>query len=178
MDPANTIPVPNQNTSFQGYMPKKNECNLFLSPVIAEDIITTVNACKSKASCDHNNIDMVIVKQVINYIAKPLAHLCSKSFECGVFPDNMKVAKVVPLFKAGDRSIFSNYRPTSLLSRFSKILEKLCNERLDKFIDKFQLLNNCQYGFRSHMSTSHALLDLVEESTSSIDVRQNLYWCV
>ena len=43
---------------------------------------------------------MVIVKQVINYIAKPLAHVCSKSFECGVFPDNMKVAKEIPLSKA------------------------------------------------------------------------------
>ena len=125
LDLANKIPVPNQNTSFHGYMPKKNECNLFLSPVLEEDIITTVNACKSKTSCDHNNIDMVIVKQVINYIAKPLAHVCSKSFECGVFPDDMKVAKVVPLFKARDRSLFSNYRPISLLSQFSKILEKL-----------------------------------------------------
>ena len=90
----------------------------------------------------------------------------------GVFPDNMKVAKVVPLFKAGDRSVFSNYRPISLLSQFSKILEKLFNERLDKFIDKFQLLNNCQYGFRSQMSTSHALMDLVEEITSSIDAKK------
>ena len=94
MDLANTIPVPNQNTSFHGYMPKKNECNLFLSPVLEEDIISTVNACKSKTSCDQNNIDMVIVKQVINYIAKPLAHVCSKSFECGVFPDNMKVVNI------------------------------------------------------------------------------------
>ena len=167
-----TSSMPNQNTSFHRYMPIKNECNLFLSPVLEEDIISTVNACKSKTSCDHNNIDMVIVKQVINYIAKPLAHVCSKSFECGVFPDNIKVAKVVPLFKAGDRSLFSNYRPISLLSQFSKILEKLFNERLDKFIDKFQLLNNCQYGFRSQMSTSHALLDLVEEITSSIDAKK------
>ena len=178
MDLANKIPVPNQNTSFHGYMPKKNECNLFLSPVLEEDVITIVNACKSKTSCDHNNIDMVLVKQVINYIAKPLAHVCSKSFECGVFPDNMKVAKVVPLFKAGDRSLFSNYRPISLLSQFSKILEKLFNERLDKFIDKFQLLNNCQYGFRSQMSTSHALLNLVEEITSSIDAKKSLLACL
>ena len=154
-------------------MPKTNECNLFLSPVLQEDIITTVNNCKSKTSCDHNNIDMAIIKQVINYIiAKSLAHVCSTSFEYGVFPDNMKVAKVVPLFKAGDRSVFSNYRPISLLSQFSKILEKLFNKRLDKFIDKFQLLNNCQYGFRSQMSTSHALMDLVEEITSSIDANK------
>ena len=103
----------------------KNECNLFLSHVLEEDIIATVNACKSKTSCDHNNIDMVIVKQVINYIAKPLAHVCSKSFECGVFPDNMKVAKVMPLFKAGDRSLFSNYRPISLLQRCITIFKNI-----------------------------------------------------
>ena len=121
VDLANKIPVPKQNKSCHDYMPKTNECNLFLSPVLQEDIITTVNNCKSKTSCDHNNIDMVIIKQVINYIAKPLAHVCSTSFEHGVFPDNMKVAKVVPLFKAGDRSVFSNYRPISLLSQFSKI---------------------------------------------------------
>ena len=172
VDLANKIPVPKQNKSFHDYMPKTNECNLFLSPVLQEDIITAVKNCKSKTSCEHNNIDMVIIKQVINYIAKPLAHVCSTSFEHGVFPDNMKVAKVVPLFKAGDRSVFSNYRPISLLSQFSKILEKLFNERLDKFIDKFQLLNNCQYGFRSQMSTSHALMDLVEEITSSIDAKK------
>ena len=68
MDLANKIPVPNQNTSFHGYMPKKNECNLFLSPVLEEDIISRVNACKSNTSCDHTNIDMVIVKQVIKAI--------------------------------------------------------------------------------------------------------------
>ena len=71
MDLANKIPVPNQNTSFHGYMPKKNECNLFLSPVLEEDMITRVNTGKSKTLCDHNNIDTVIVKQVIDYIAKP-----------------------------------------------------------------------------------------------------------
>ena len=109
----------------------------------------------------------------VNCIAKPLVHVCSKSFEYGVFLDNMKVAKVIPLFKAGDRSVFSNYRPISLLSQFSKKkLEKLFNERLHNFINKFQLLNNCQYGFRSQMSTSHALMDLVEEITSSIDAKK------
>ena len=61
MDLANKIPVPKQNKSFHDYMPKTNECNLFLSPVLQEDIITTVNNCKSKTSCDHNNIDMVII---------------------------------------------------------------------------------------------------------------------
>ena len=85
VDLANKIPVPKQNKSFHDYMPKTNECNLFLSPVLQEDIITTVNNnCKSKTSCDHNNIDMVIIKQVIKYIAKPFAqcaqHLLNKVY--------------------------------------------------------------------------------------------------
>ena len=101
-----------------------------------------------------------------------------KTFECGVFPDNMKVAKEIHLFKADDRSLFSNYRPKSLLSQFSKTLEKLFNERLDNFIDKFQLLNNCQYGFSSLMSTSHALLDLMKGITSSVDAYKSLLLCL
>ncbi len=72
---------------------------------------------------------MKVVKKFVSYIAKQ-----------GVFPDNMKIGKVIPLYKAGDRNVFSNYRLISLLSQFSKILEKLFNERLDKFIDKCNLI--------------------------------------
>ena len=81
--------------------------------------------CKSMTWCDHNSIDMGIVKQLINYIVKPSAHVCSKSFEYCVFPDNIKVAKVISLFKAGDRSLFSKYRPISLLSQFSKTIGEI-----------------------------------------------------
>ena len=62
--------------------------------------------------------------------------------------------------------------PYPCYHNFQKILETLFNEGLEKFIDKFQLLNNCQYGFRFQMSTSHALMDLVEEITSSIDANK------
>ena len=84
----------------------------------------------------------------------------------------MKIGKVIPLYKAGDRNVFSNYRPISLLSQFSKILEKLFNERLDKCIDKCNVLNNSQYGFRNKMCTTHALINLVEEISSSLDAKK------
>ena len=67
---------------------------------------------------------------------------------------------------------FQTIDPYPCYHNFQKKLGKLFNERLHKFIDKFQLLNNCQYGFRSQMSTSHALMDLVEEITSSIDAKK------
>ena len=140
---ANKIAPPNQHD----YLITKNKSSIFLDPVLEQDIIATVNSCKSKTSCDFNGIDMKVVKTVVSYIARPLSDICNKSFTQGVFPDNMEVGKVIPLYKAGDRNVFSNYRPISLLSQFSKILQKLFNERLDKFIDKCNLLNDCQYGF-------------------------------
>ena len=87
----------------------------------------------------------------------------------GLFPSKMKIAKVVPLFKSGEKGVFTNYIPISLLPQFSKILEKLYNDRLDKFLSKYDVLSPSQYGFRSNMSTSRALLGLVEEITNALD---------
>ena len=67
------------------------------------------------------------------------------------------------------QNVFTNYRPISLLPQFSNILEKLHNNRLDLFIDKGNILSPSQYGFRSSMSTTEGLLDLVEEITTSLE---------
>ncbi len=85
---------------------------------------------------DCNDIDMKLVKQISVGISKPLTYICNLSFRTGTFPRNMKIAKVMPLFKSGDSHNFTNYRPVSLLPQFSKILEKLFNNRLDAFIEK------------------------------------------
>ena len=81
----------------------------------------------------------------------------------------MKKAKVIPLYKNGERNRFSNYRPISLLPQFSKVLEKLFYVRANNFIEKCSLLNENQYGFRNNRSTSDAILQLIENLTSAID---------
>ena len=81
----------------------------------------------------------------------------------------MTIARVITLYKAKKKDLFTNYRSVSLLPQFSKILEKIYYSRLDKFISKHDILSNSQYGFRQIMSTNLALLELVEELTSSID---------
>ena len=91
------------------------------------------------------------------------------SFTTGVFPDSIKTAKVIPLFKAGDKKSFSNYRPISILTQFSKILEKLFNNRLENFLEKYKILSDNQYGFRKNSSTSYALLKLIEDISNNID---------
>ena len=101
--------------------------------------------------------------------SEPLAHICNTSLMNGIFPDRMKIARVIPIFKNGDVKEFSNYRPASILPQFSKILEKVFHNRLMSFINDRQILNNSQFGFRKNMSTALAIIELVEEITTAID---------
>lgn len=78
------------------------------------------------------------------------------------------MAKVIPIYKAGEKHIFSNYRPVSVLSQFSKIPEKKFSTRLKNFINKHNMCDQ-QYGFRANRKTSHALIQLVEEITTAIE---------
>ena len=93
-----------------------------------------VKNAKNKISKDHDQFDMCLVKKIIPYIVKPLAHIGNTSLMNGISPDRMKIARVIPLFKNGDVKEFSNYRPVSILPQFSKILEKVFHNRWMSFI--------------------------------------------
>lgn len=123
--------------------------SFFLGEVSDSDIISVVSKLKNKTSCDSDGLDMFIVKNTIDCISNPLKYIINLSFNTGRFPIKMKVAKIIPLFKSGDRHGLSNYRPISLLSQFSKVIEKMFVEKLDSFIEKHFLLNDSQFGFRS-----------------------------
>ena len=84
-------------------------------------------------------------------------------------PVELKISRVVPLFKAGHKSIFSNYRPISVLPAFSKILEKLLYNRLIDYLSKYNLLTDNQFGFRKNHSTEYALALLYNKISSAID---------
>ena len=142
---------------------------MFISAVLEDELINLVKNLSNKTSTDHNHISMSLVKNVISDISKPLTYIANKSFSQGCFPEQMKIAKVLPLYKNGDRELVTNYRPVSLLPQFSKIIEKLFANRLDSFIIKHGLINNWQYGFRSNRSTSLALIEYIEEISNSID---------
>ena len=112
---------------------------------------------------------MNLVKDIIDTVSEPMRHICNISISQGIFPEEMKTAKVVPLFKANDIKEYGNYRPVSILPQFSKILEKIINNRITKFIKVNDILAEEQYGFRDNCSTASALLDLVETISSSLD---------
>lgn len=84
----------------------------------------------------------------------------------------MKIAKVIPIHKTGDKQKFTNYRPISILSQFSKILEKIFHKRLFSYVDKQNILCEQQYGFRPDRTTTLALVDLVEKISNAIANKQ------
>ena len=147
--------------------------SFYLSPTNAKEIINVVNKFQAKMTKDTNDIDMKLIKETILEIAQPLTFICNLSFQTGIFPDAMKTARVTPIFKHGDKHTFSNYRPISVLPQFSKIIEKIFVCRLDKYLEKFQLLNDHQYGFRNNRSTSMAIMDLIENISTAIDSKQH-----
>ena len=132
-----------------------------INPVSEDEVVNIIKSCKPKHSKDCDDINMYVLSKVTDQIVKPLVHIFNLSFSSGIFPSEMKTAKVIPVFKSGNRSDFSNYRPISLLSQFSKILDKLFNLRLEQFLISNETLSNCQYGIRSCMSTVHAALELI-----------------
>ena len=94
-------------------------------------------------------------------------YITNLSFQTGVFPRELKITNIVPIFKAGDEMVFTNYRPVSVLPVFSKILERLMYNRLIEYINENKLLYKYQFGFQKGKSTYMAVLTLVD--TISLD---------
>ncbi len=87
----------------------------------------------------------------------------------GIFPDKLKFAKIIPIYKKDDETLFTNYRPISLLPVISKIFERTIFKQLYKFLNDNKLLYNSQYGFREGHSTDYAALKLVDSITLGMD---------
>ena len=167
------ITVADNAASIYDFMGQQCPNSMFINPVSEDEVVNIIKSCKPKHSKDCDDINMYVLSKVTDQIVKPLVHIFNLSFSSGIFPSEMKTAKVIPVFKSGNRSDFSNYRPISLLSQFSKILEKLFNLRLEQFLISNEILSNCQYGFRSCMSTVHAALELIESISTAVDNKKH-----
>ena len=95
-----------------------------------------------------------------------------------VFPDELKLARVISVYKCNDKQTLSNYRPISILTLFSKVLETAMYKSISKFLDSHSLIHDRQFGFRHNHSTTHAIITLVNkiiESVDSGDIAINLF---
>jgi len=105
---------------------------------------------RTKNTCGYDKISNRIIKLTAPFIISPLTYICNAVLSNGVFPDRLKYAVVKPIFKKGNKQEISNYRPISLFTFFSKIIEKLIYARLHAYIDMNNILVQEQYGFWTH----------------------------
>ena len=152
---------------FHTFLGKRVDESILLEPTTSVELI---NICKSlKNGTGAENIPMHIIIDSFEYISAPLTQIVNLSLAKGIFPDKLKISKIVPIYKADDPELFSNYRPISLLLNFSKIFEKVMYNRLIKFANTLEILYSLQSGFRKNHSTSLALIHLINKIASSID---------
>ena len=135
-----------------------------------EDMLKLIKNMKTKDSSGTDQISSRLLKQLAPTIHPILRVISNQSIATGIFPDCFKMAIVKPLFKnKGENTIFGNYRPISLLSSFSKIIERVVFDQLYSYMNNNNLFQNSQYGFRKNHSTEHAALEFIDHTAFEMD---------
>jgi len=154
---------------YSDFLNNQNENSFFINPTDPQEIEDIISQLQSSKATGPNSLPTNILKEIKKHISKPLCHLINISFESGEFPDIFKLAKIIPVFKSGSRVDVNNYRPISLLSNISKIIEKLMHSRLYKFLQQSKCFYQNQFGFRLKRSTSDALVCILDSLQSKMD---------
>ena len=162
--------MPKSNIDFNKYLGASNPNSLFLSPVTPKEIEDEISLLDNNKSSGINSISPIILKKLKPKISIPLSSLFNLSFETGIFPEILKYAKIIPVYKLkGSILDVQNYRPISLLSNIDKLFEKIMHYRVSRFLETCQCIYPLQFGFRKKHSTAHALLNIIELIKSALD---------
>ncbi len=140
--------------------PNPNPPNLELGITSPATVFNTIANLTPKNSVDIDGLSIKLITHIAITICTPLSNIFNLSITTGTFPSKLKRSRTVPIFKSGDPESCDNYRPISLLSSISKILEKLISVQLVNQLELNNLLYKHQYGFQRKKSTEHNLLQI------------------
>ena len=140
-----------------------------MTPTTPEEISDLIKTLISNKSTGSNSILTSILKKIKNEISIPLSAIINNSFKNEIFPNLLKSAQVIPVFKNGSRLSCNNYRPISLLSNIGKVIEKLIHKRLNHFLEQHKVFYALQFGFRLNTSTNNALMSITENIQTHSD---------
>ena len=152
--------------TFETYRQKWN--------TIQPENLLTVNKLKdaffslqTNKSPGHDGISFNVIKNCFGPLSTPLLNIFNLSLEKGIFPDELKIARVTPMYKTGDENDFGNYRPISVLPCFSKMLERIMYKRLYNHLSQNRMLYLKQFGFQKSHSAEHVIIQLIDQINSS-----------
>ena len=144
--------------------------SFFMSPITETQVLNLF------LGLDSNKVSIDIPNNMIKIAAYELSpiftNIFNESISTGVVPDILKISRITPIYKSGDTNEPHNCRPISILSVFSKVLERLVYNQLDSFLEKYNIMYNYQFGFRKKHSTEQAILELTDKLKSAIDNKQ------
>ena len=158
--------------NYSRYLSNPNEYSFFIKPTNAEEVLCEITKLKNNKSIGPSSIPRKFLKLFKTTLSEPISLIANISFSTGTFPSTLKTANVIPIYKKDDHTVCNNYRPISLLSNISKIIEKLVHKWLTTFLNKNAILYEKQFGFRNNHSTTHALLEITEKIKQACDAGQ------
>ena len=147
---------------------KQSDTNFKITHVDQMELKCAFDKLKVNKAPGFDDYNARVIKNLYDTIKVPLLHIINLSFKTGIFPENMKIAKVLPLFKSGERSKMDNYRPISLLPLFSKILERIMHTRLYKHFESNKLFYGKQFGFRKNCGVDFGLMEVVDDISQAM----------
>ena len=161
------------NKDYSDYLNKGINSSFTFVNIDEAVVKKTINNLQAKSSSGCDGISSKLLKVIEPVIINTLTLLINQVLYAGIFPDKLKIAKVIPiLYKKGDPSLFENYRPISLLPSISKVLEKRIALQLSSYFEKTKLLFDNTYGFRPKHCTEHAALELIDRIINKMDTNE------
>lgn len=136
--------------------------SMAVDPTDVNELTNIVTSLKN-SSPGWDNFSVKALKAGLPQLLNPLLHVTNLSLQQGIFPQELKKARVIPLFKGGDKMLCTNYRPISVLPAVSKLYERLMYNRIESFIDRQNILSNSQFGFRPKHGPNLALIAAIDK---------------
>lgn len=152
--------LPDISTSSDLPRPVLN--SFFLHEVELTEVMCVVMDLVTNKAAGYDGIPVKVIKENIDVLGPILCHLFNHSILNSTYPSSLKIARVTPVFKDGDSSDPSSYRPISVLSVINTIFEKILNKRIHQFLQKYNIICPEQHGFRPQYSTSSAVMTLTQ----------------
>ena len=168
---ANNINTNNKRT-YSSYLTNASASNFYFSPISQDDVSKIIASLRYKSSFGHDGMSTKFLKTLVPVLLRPLTLIINQSLTTGIFPDQLKIAKVLPIHKKDETTAMDNYRPISLLPAISKVFEKAAHIQLSNYFTQNKLFYHSQYGFREDHSTELAALELVDRIHLDLDKRK------
>lgn len=166
---ANTLDsFPDDNVNMSRTLVYSN-LNLFLTPVSIQEMTDLVLGLDSNKGPGIDGITAEILKNCVHNLSPILVHILNNVFTSGKYPDELKIAKITPIFKDGDRLQPANYRPISVLPTLNKVFERAIQTRFVEFLGNRDFFYSRQYGFRAGSGTHTAVFELINEISLDLD---------